>query len=367
MIRIICFYGIVLAFTSIVNAKTAFYTERLKTIAEVADFHIPDTLGKSVVIDSLCLYKGRPIRIKTNIFGDISHIGYRIFDRNFSDSSGSMVTFYDFIERYFLELDLEIGQKKTNERIFLDKVVCSRGNMGMRHMVTENTGFNVHHVGRRGYKVQWFLDRDTLELIVPADCQLILGANAIELEQIFERDVKRLVPKPYQWSDEELPILNDQHGVIHSGSYLSGEIRSDLYCYRQKDSLKLVVDPDYPIESIKNILLTGHFMRDISMALTIDQYGYKKSRAGITLQQYIEYCRMEGCTMYVGIKTQTENRVTATMFALNNELGYNHVLAVDFPVGILAGKPISIMGIAYVYIPLQNVTEKFFMQETNEK
>lgn len=367
MIRRICFYGIVLAFTSIVNAKTSFYTERLKTIAGVAGVHVPDTLGKYATIDSLCQYKDRPIRVKTNGLGDISHIGYRIFDRELAASYGSMGAFYDFIERYFLELDLEIGEKKAAERIFLDKVVCSRGNIDMRHLVTEKTGFSIHHVGRRGYKVQWFLDDDTLELLVPADCQLIIGANAIELEHIFERDVKRMIPEPYECPDDEKSIPDGEYGIVDSGSYLSSEIRSDLYCYRQKDSLKLVVDPDYPIESIKNILLTGDFMRDISMALTIDQYGYQKSQVSITLQQYIKYCRQEGCTMYVGIKTHAENKVTATVFALNNELGYNHVLAVDFPVGILAGRPISIRGTAYVYIPLQNVTEKFFMHETNEK
>ena len=76
---------------------------------------------------------------------------------------------------------------------------------------------------------------------------------------------------------------------------------------------------------------------------------------------------MEGCNLYVGIKKYAEDNVAATVFALNNELGYNHVLAVDFPTGILSGRQQSITGTAYVYIPLQNVTEDFFMQKTKEK
>lgn len=366
MIQKICFYGLVLAFASVVSAKTSFYTERLKTIASIAGIHVPDSLGYNLTIDSLCVYKGRAVKLKTNGLGDVSHIGYRLFGKGIIDKNDPMMPFYNFIERYFLELDMELDKRKPGERLFLDKVECPSGNIALRHQVTEQTGFSIRHVGRREYTIRWILDKDTLELVVPADCQLILGADAIELEKIFERDLKRIVPTAFvcDWSDEEVAVSEGGYGIVHAGSYLSDEIRSDLYCREQGDSLVLVTDVEKPVESIRNVLLTGCFMRDISMALTINRYGYQKSRIGITLQQFVEYCRMEGCVSYVGIKTHTENKVIATVFALNNELGYNHVLSVEFPIGILEGRPISLTGTTYVYIPLQNVTEKFFMHKT---
>ena len=206
-------------------------------------------------------------------------------------------------------------------------------------------------------------------MFVPADCQLILGANAVELETIFERDLKRVVPSAFDcnWAEEDVSLSDDGLSVANPGSYLSDEIKSDLYLQKKEGKWALITDVEHSIESIKNILLTGCFMRDIAMALTMDRYGYRKTLLSITLQQFVEYCRLDGCVLYVGIKTHTADNVTATIFALNNELGYNHVLAVNFPTGILSGRQNSITGTSYVYIPLQNVTEDFFMQKMKEK
>lgn len=223
----IILYGIILAFTIQVNAKTSFRTERLKTIAGMVKLNVPDSLEKHLTIDSLGRYKNKPVKLKTNSFGDVSHIGYKLFNGRTDGTHDPMMPFFDFIERYFLELDLELDGKKPAERIFLDKVDCIRGNIAMRHKVTDQTGFSIKHVGRRAYTIQWVLDKDTLELFVPADCQLILGANAVELETIFERDLKRVVPSAFDcdWAEEDVSLSDDGLSVANPGSYLSDEIK----------------------------------------------------------------------------------------------------------------------------------------------
>ena len=363
----IFFCGMVWAFACVASAKPSFYTERLEMIACAVGVDVPDNLGKQVVMEDFDIYKGRPLKLKVNQWGDVSHIGYKLFDET-NGSYDSMTSFFNFIERYFLELDLQIDGRTPEERIHLDKVRCASGNITMRHKVTDQTAFSVRHVGRRKYEIQWALEKDTLGLVVPADCQLIIGANAIELECIFERDVHRVVPVPLvcDWNNKKLASSEKENLVVNVGDYLSNEIRSDLYLQQKGEKLELLLDVERPVESIKNILLTGCFVRDIPLALTINRYGYKKTETSITLQQFVEYCRMEGCSMYVGIKKHTKESITATVFALNNALGYNHVLAVDFPIGILAGRHSAILGTSYVYIPLQNVTKDFFMQEIKD-
>ena len=360
-------YGIVLAFAIHVNAKTFFHTERLKAIAEAVDLHFPDSLEQEAMIDSFAVYKGKVLKVKTNIWGDVSHIGYNLFDET-AGAYGTMTSFLNFIERYFLELDLQIGGRKPAERIYLDKVKCSCGDIEMRHKVTVQTEFGIKHIERREYRIYWLLGKDTLELVVPADCQLIMGANAIELETSFEPDIERVVSTPYVCDkfDEGIVSSEDEYMVINAGDYLSDEIRSDLYLGKKGGKMELLLDESKPIESIKNILLTGCFPKDLPLALTINRYGYQKSEKSIILQQFVEYCRMEGCRMYVGIKSHTESMVSATVFALNNELGYNHVLSVEFPVNILSGKQMVITATSYMYIPLQNVSEDFFIQEMKE-
>ena len=48
---------------------------------------------------------------------------------------------------------------------------------------------------RRAYKISWNIGKEILELTVPADCQLLLGANAIELEDNFERIILNTTPQ----------------------------------------------------------------------------------------------------------------------------------------------------------------------------
>ena len=47
-------------------------------------------------------------------------------------------------------------------------------------------------------------------------------------------------------------------------------------------------------------------------------------------------------------------------------MAYNHVLSVSIPLNILDGKEEKINATVYAYIPLQNVTEKFFTQDIHE-
>lgn len=83
----------------------------------------------------------------------------------------------------------------------------------------------------------------------------------------------------------------------------------------------------------------------------------------VTLQQFVNLCYAEDCKLYVGIKNYDKENVSATVFALNNKLAYNHVLSVNFPLVILDGGDGKVEATVYAYIPLQNVTEKFFIQD----
>ena len=101
------------------------------------------------------------------------------------------------------------------------------------------------------------------------------------------------------------------------------------------------------------------------MNLTLDRYGYNASEMTVDLQQFLTLCRQEGFQLYVGIKNVKSGLISATLFALNNNLGRGHVLSVEFPTAILSGSKQSLKGRLYVYIPLQNVTESFFMHNNN--
>lgn len=344
------------------SSEPRFYTRRHQNIAQSVKLKFSDSLEISKT--ETYTYLGRSLRIRTNELGDISHIGYKLFHDDVIDFYESSV-FFDFLERYFLELDLRLDQRSPAERMDLDKVVC-KGNFSLFGKITEKTPFTLDFQERRRYTITWTIEKQKLTLIVPADCQLILGANAIELEEIFKRDICRLhasIPnEPEEWLHTSVS-KDGEWMIANSGSYLSDMIRSDVYLRKKNGKQSLMIDPKKPIQSIKNILLTGITDFILPMHLKVNQYGYKNSEIETTLQQFLKYCRKEGCRFFVGIKTFEKDRITATLFAVNNLLGYNHVLSVDFPLSILSGdKDQFIRSVLYAYIPLQNVTEKFFIE-----
>ena len=353
------------ALANFVNAQSSFYTKLHARIAEAIHLELPDTLPFCMNNDSTWYFKDKAIRVRTNAFGEVSHIGYKIFDNAIVESYTSSAILH-FVERYALELDLRLDGRSPLDRIDLDKVVCRRGNIAMLGNIKADTPFTIQVKERRGYILEWDVNGKKLSLTIPADYQLLIGANAIELEDIFEKEVKRTIPISADDINDELKNADVSKSgnllVAQSDKYLSEMIRSDIYLTEINGKRELLIDAKNPLQSIRNIILTGFFYKDIPMSMTLNRYGYKSSKSDVTLQQFVTLCINEGCKLYFGVKERTEHSIKGTLFALNKENAYNHMLSVDFPTSILNGGAESVKGTAYVYIPLQNITEKFFTE-----
>lgn len=359
------------AFVSQANAAPSFHTQRLETLAKAIKLGLPGRLGNNVDNDSTWNYAGKTLRIRTNSYGDVSHIGYHLFDSRWAARYEAQALL-DYIERYALELDVPKPQTDPTEEASRQRIIFMEGNAAMIRQLTPQSPVTIQEKERRGYTVEWTNDRQKVCMLIPADYQLFAGANAIELEDIFERDICR-IPSilmadslPDEWNNSTLSHSDDIL-IASNGSYLSEQIRSDLYLQKEADRNRLIVDRERPLQSVNNILLTGYFDREIPLELTIDKYGYLKSDLKITLQQFICYCRREKCKLYIGIKNRTDNQITTTLFALNTQMAYNHTISLDFPLSILRDGTGVIKGTLYVYTPLQNITEKFFISNIKQE
>lgn len=345
------------------QAANGFYTQRLEKMAKVLNLSASSPTGEKYA-------NGKLLRIRTNTYGDISHIGYKLFNDEIIQLHGESPVF-DFIERYMLELDMRLDGRSPLERMNIDQVVISKGNLQMLRSIDTNTEFSISELKRRMYQVAWTVKGKKVEITFPADCQLLIGANAVELENMMKRDVKRIMPLTSN------DIINDWthvkttrsqgHIIVEGGKYLSNQIRGDIYLQNIHGKKQLICNRKNARNSITNIMLTGQFQRVIPMHLRIDKYGYKAEETDITLQQFIDYCKNEGCKLYFGIKTMNEKTLTGTLFAYNEKMAYNHVLSVSIPLSILDGKEEQMNATVYAYIPLQNVTEKFFTQDIHEE
>lgn len=400
MARRLYFFWMMVAYVCVAYASPSFYSQRLKCIAQAVGVQLPDTLQPEKEYAGIWTFKQRPLRVRTNAFGDVSHIGYCLFDE-------CMYTHYecktvlDFAERYALELTLGKDEELRQRLRITDKVTCVEGSLSMLADISPRTPVTIDQRQLRMFRIQWTLDAKTiLTLSFPADYQLISGVNAIELEKIFERDVQRIVSMAQDdmlinWKNVPVVLLGDvvaqdvldekqnmfagskdpityvadaPDGLLlaNRGSYLNSQIRSDVTLVQKKGERMLHFSAESPISSVRNLLLTGQFPTIVPLKLTIDCYGNKKQNLEkVSLQQFVGLCRMEGCELYVGIKKRTDTEVSATVFAVNRSMAYNHVLSVDVPLRVFQDEKVAISGTLYTYIPLQNVDEKFFTQDLN--
>lgn len=362
---------LLLVLATLESVANTYHTKRLARVAQAIKLNLPDTLGSNKVYPRIITYQGKPLCVRTNEWGDIAHIGYDIVSREMADAMKATEVM-EFIGRYLLELDLRLDGRSPYERMRIDQVVMVEGDVSQLRNATPETPVSVEEITRRMYRVTWTFGKKNAVMTIPADCQLILGADAVELEEMACRNLRRTVPMA-DFDLRGVDALLQRPGVktqktegmviVDGGKYLSELIRGDIYLTENRGKRKLLCSPQSPTRSVGNIMLTGISEHDIPLNLTVDKYGYKADSISITLQQLVAFCQAEGCKLYFGVKTQDERTLKGTLFALNEKLAYNHVFAVEFPLAILKGEECGLRGTLYCYIPLQNVTEKFFNQD----
>ena len=347
------------------TAQPRFHNQLLQQMAQATALALPDSLGAMTDDDSTWHYRGRTLRVRTNALGDVSHIGYKLFHNEIISLYGNP-SLFDFLERYFLELDLRLDGKSRAERMGVDRVAVKNGSAAMMGRVKETDAVSVSYVPRRSYAVTWTLDGAPFTLSFPTDGQLMMGSNAIELENIVARDVPRM-PLIVDWGEALAPWAHareertDSLRQKHYGTYLSRLIGSRIFLRQDDRQWVPDVRAANPVRSVSTLMLTGASEANIPIDLTIDRYGYRHQQLQATLQQLLAYFRAENSRVFVGIKSRTATEVRGTLFVLNEQMGFNHVLPFTFPLSLLDGDlSASVVMRMYAYIPLQNVTEKFF-------
>ena len=342
-------------------AAVSYHTPRLKQMANAVALSLPDSLEANMDADSLGSYHGRQLHVKANSAGVVSHIGYKLFA--FSDAQDPNMPVFDFIERYLLELDLRLDGRSREERMDIDQVVLAKGTLNLLNAITPEIMPQLEEITRRMFRISWNIDGREVALSFPASCQLIFGANAIELELIAEDDIRRMpaMTEPVNWSSAN---VSQSQGllVIEGESFISEMIRSDIFLKEIDGERKLLCDSLTPTKSISNIMVTGEFCQEIPMTLRMNRYGQQVDTLEVTLQQFISFCQSEGCKLFFGIKTINQNELSGALFAPNDKLGYSHLLSVVFPLDLLKGEDLPVKGTSYVYIPMNQVEEKFFNQ-----
>ena len=357
--------ALLLALSALCAAAAPVYTVPwLGRVAGLAGIVLPDSMGPYVDNDSTWNYRGRALRVRTNAFGDVSHIGYKLFDTRWAADYEAR-PLLDFLERCALEEDALPDSLKA-EATSRKNVTFTRGDATMLKTLTPATPFRIDEQERRAYRVEWGEGDAAVCLTVPADCQALLGANLIELEEMLERDLLRtdasVVPDtlPAAWRD--CPVSRAEGlAVADGGMFRLDLIRSRVYLRAEGDgNYRLLADEArHPQQSLNNLLLTGCSRRAVPVRLTLDKYGGIRRPLSVTLPQLVRCFSAAGCRLYLGIKERTETGTSATLFAVHDKLAYCHTLSLIVPAAVLQGEG-EIVATLYGFTPIQNVPDKYF-------
>lgn len=191
-----CLFVLLLAvcFVSSAIAQTKFETQRLQSIASA--LHISSQLDSiSAIADCDTVISSgtaiAPLHIKSNNCDEISHIGYKIFERDSNQFVPAEIC--NFIERYLLELDLLPGASERQVRMAVDRVLHVGDLHDFIKPIGEADTLRYGEIKHHTHAVSIFRNGGRhSQLSFDADCQLILGADDTELEHIFAKRFRKI-------------------------------------------------------------------------------------------------------------------------------------------------------------------------------
>ncbi len=339
------------------QASTAsFTTKRLKGMAEYLSLNGLDTL-KSGSYETYS-YKGHPLVIRVNKWGEIEHIGLKLFSSELRELFPSPA--YDFLERYLLERNASPTDTEEGTKMQWDKVYFSVGSPATALKIDTTADYSDNYYELKVYRVAWSINGETiLQMTFDMDYQLMSGCTEIELETNFMRTLSRFeTSEIYRQRNFRFPE-KEKEFIKKGDFFISPFIRNDQYYTKKKGEWELVRSTKRPTHSVANIMLDANPNDSIHLKVIMDQYGYKKDTLMSTYRQFIQLCIKEGCIPYYGIKEKGDDAYSSTVFLVNRQGGYLHMLSAIIPISVI-DKPeeTTIVGKLYAYIPLFNVSDK---------
>ena len=263
----------VVAIYSIGIWATSFDTQRLERLAGYLNLQRLDTLP--VGVSHTYYYKQHPLTIRKNQWGEIEHIGLQLFPQSFRQQMPLPI--YDFLERYLLARMATPANTEDATRMQWDKVHFTIGNTTTALKLDTTAVFSNEYVDLHVYRVSWSVNGSKmLELSFTMNVQMLMGCDAVELEDRFIRHLGRYQTRPIS----EL-VFNGfpQDGTEYTKTdsyYMSPMVRNDIYFTRKtkKNGWQLVDDTARPTKTINNWMVAPDSKNELPLQMTIDKYGY---------------------------------------------------------------------------------------------
>lgn len=364
------------------QSTSKFMNRKLEGIAASLSslYQFNSSVPQTYVLSSLCASK--PVIVTVDQFRVVNHIGLKLFDRAIVEGNPSPV--YNFVERLFLELlllksDAEIKQYLSESKVILQAGAVLQQNMakGLLRLLADITPDQSVFIttDNSRYAISWIRNgKPILSVRFPIQYELLWGMNKAEAENRFYSDILSFRDRSKEAEALEMPrpesliAMGDSCYCAAGDFYAIEAVTSNRY-YKQRPngSFGQLFDIQHPIESICN-LFTAETPQQIEVKVAQKMYGGRKNAFTLPLSKLVNFCRMSGCEVYVGIESQEGTHLRGMVILMNRSLGYNHLFHFDTDTRILLHPETYRMEIElYAFVPIHNINNLYNDKFINNK
>lgn len=278
---------------------------------------------------------------------EIKHLGISLFSPETKEMINLPVC--NFIERMILELALQQSAKDVEARLQQSRVSLRKNGVEFNKGYFTSLNYTLDAMQNpiqfsirkdSCYAVYWkYENDDVLSMSFPVSRELIFGTDKKESDQITGEsfshyDCDTAVQEILTVNASDLQLQDNSDLYVREGSfYLANKINSDTYYQRSGNKYQLVLNSEYPAESLANLLVTKQG-KSLVLRITHHMYGGFTPEFSIPLSQF--FCLFNtGFSTYCIFNRLDLDRIQVSAVLRNNDFGYIHLLRIKTTSGQL--------------------------------
>lgn len=185
---------------------------------------------------------------------------------------------------------------------------------------------------------------------------LAQGPDKAALEEAFLQRLALYEPTGKQPEPDSLQRIDRNLYVMDKGCYETEAVRSQAYFTRTWKGYVPVHDASLPVESITTLLSGFTGKTRYQVQLKQRRYNYASMEVELPLATLLEFCLLDPTFKpYVGIESQEEDTIKASLFLVSEKLGYCHTFNFTIPKALLDQNTGTMTAEAYTFTPIHNL------------
>ena len=332
-----------------------FLSKTLQQIAQAEGVSIPMYRGNQVELSSYNK-DGHSYPIVVEFLPEgVSHIGLDLFNQDVKNENPIILR---FVERYLLELITLYPPTKTKRVMSIDGVSMTGDIRALFNVNPDSLRIDYTTNASCGSVFLSVADKAPFfSIAFPLSISLLSGMDKHELDSLFINGICSSSLFRAQTIPYNLSRIGENLYVSENGFYELPSIQNSSFFRKQSHLYYPVCDSKHPKESVLTLLSAHTGSKNYIVHLTYHTYNYSQIQVDVPLTQLLGFCLDNGCTPYIGIEQCGDLRILATLFMLNEGLGYCHTFSFYIDKAVLDKDNGTFDAHVYSFTPIHNLSK----------